>query len=217
MGGKVRGKPSISFHLLNSLGILACTVVSRVRASCMVPELHQSRWCEETHRSFTVSFRFPVTESQEAAPLTLHSLGHTGSAWTSAREGYPRGTNTSRHGSSRPSGKLVCCSITRFCLTHCNPWTAARQASLSFTVSQSLLKLMSIESVMPSNHLILCCPHLHLSSLFPSIRVFSSELALRIRGQNYWCFSFSISPSNEYSGLICCRIDWFDCLSSTGG
>ena len=84
------------------------------------------------------------------------------------------------------------------------PWTAACQASLSFTISQSLLKLMSIESVMPSNHLILCRPLLLLPSIFPSIRVFSKESALRIRWSKYW--SFSISPSNEYSGLIAFRI-----------
>ena len=88
------------------------------------------------------------------------------------------------------------------------PWTAARQASLSFTVSRSLLKLMSIESVMPSNHLILCHPLLLLPSIFPSIRVFSSKSALHIRRPK--CWSFSISSSNEYSGLISFRTDWFD-------
>ena len=90
------------------------------------------------------------------------------------------------------------------------PWTAARRASLSFTITQSLLKLMSVESVMPSNHFILCRPLLLLPSILPSIRVFSNELALCIRWPKYWSFSFSISPSNEYSGLISFRIDWFD-------
>ena len=90
------------------------------------------------------------------------------------------------------------------------PWTAARQPSLSITNSRSLLKLMSIESVMPSNHLIHCCPLLLLPSIFSSIRVFSSELVFHIRWPNYWSFSFSISPSNAYSGLISFRIDWFD-------
>ena len=90
------------------------------------------------------------------------------------------------------------------------PWTAAHQASLSFTISWSLLKLMSIELVMPSNHLILCCPLLLLPSIFPSIRVFSNELILSIRWPKYWSFSFSISPSNDYSGLISFRMDWFD-------
>ena len=96
------------------------------------------------------------------------------------------------------------------------PWTAACQASLSFTISQSLPKLMSIESVMLSNHLSLCRPLLLLSSVFPSIRVFSNESAVRIRWPKYGSFSFSISPSNEYSGLISFRIDWFDILAVQG-
>jgi len=96
------------------------------------------------------------------------------------------------------------------------PWTTERQASLSFTISWSLLKLMSIESVLLSNHLIHCCPLLLLPSTFPSIRVFSSESVLRIRWPKYWSFSFSISPSNEYSGLISFKIDWFDFLAVQG-
>ena len=96
------------------------------------------------------------------------------------------------------------------------PWTAAHQASLFFTISCNLLKLMSIESVMPSNHLILCCPLLLLPSIFPSIGVFSNESVLRIRRPKYWSFSFSISPSNEYSGLISFRMDWFDFLAVQG-
>ena len=90
------------------------------------------------------------------------------------------------------------------------PWIAARQAPLSSTISRSLLKLMSFESVMPSNHLILCCPLLLPHSIFPSIRVFSNESVLRIRWPKYWSFSFSIGPSNEYSGLISFRMDWLD-------
>ena len=93
---------------------------------------------------------------------------------------------------------------------------AAHQASLSITNSQSLLKLMSIKSVMPSNHLILWCPLLLLPSIFRSIRVFSSESVLPIRWPKYWSFSFSISPSNGYSGLISFRIDWFDLLAVQG-
>jgi len=93
------------------------------------------------------------------------------------------------------------------------PWTAAHQASLSFTISQSLIKLLSIELVMPSNHLILCCPLLFLPSVFPSIRVFFNESALYIRWLKYWNLSFSISPPNKYSGLISFRIDWFDFLA----
>ena len=94
------------------------------------------------------------------------------------------------------------------------PWTAARQASLSFTTSQSLLKLMSNESVIPSNHLVLCHPLLLLPSVLPSLRVFSNELALHIRWPKYW--RFSISPSNEYSGLISLRIDWLNLLAVLG-
>ena len=93
------------------------------------------------------------------------------------------------------------------------PWTTARQASLSITNSRSLPKLMSIESVMPSNHLILCHPLLLLPSIFPSIRVFSNESALLIRWPKYWSFSFSISPSNEHPGLISFRMDWLDLLA----
>ena len=96
------------------------------------------------------------------------------------------------------------------------PWTASCQASLSFTISLSLLKLTSIELVMPSNHLILCHLLLLWPSIFPSIRLFSNESALCIRWPNYWSFSFSISPSNEYSGLISFKIDWFDLLAVQG-
>ena len=96
------------------------------------------------------------------------------------------------------------------------PWTAVRQVSLSITSSRSLLKLTSIESVMPSNHLILCHPLLPLPSIFPSIRVFSNESALRIRWPKYWSFSCSISPFNEYSGLISFRMDWLDLLAVQG-
>ena len=96
------------------------------------------------------------------------------------------------------------------------PGIAAHQASLSITNSQSLLKLMSIESVMPSNHFILCPPLLLLPSIFPSIRVFPSESVLCIRWAKYWSFSFNISPSNEYSGLISLRIDWFSLLAVQG-
>ena len=92
------------------------------------------------------------------------------------------------------------------------PWTAARQASLSFIITQSLLKIVSTKSVMPSNHSILCCPLL-LPSVFPSLRVFSKESVLQIRWPKYWSFSFSISPSNEYSGLISFRMDWLDLLA----
>ena len=96
------------------------------------------------------------------------------------------------------------------------PWTAARQASLSITNSRSLLKLMSIKLVMPSNHLILCHLLLFLHSIFPSSKVFSNESALCIRWPKYWSFSFNISPSSEYPGLISFRMDWLDCLRVQG-
>ena len=102
-----------------------------------------------------------------------------------------------------------CCSVAKWCLT-ATPWTATFQASLSFTISRGFLKLVSIEFVMPSNHLILCWPLLLLPSLFPSIRVFSNELVVPIGWPKYW--SFSISPSSEYSGLISFCMDWFDLL-----
>ena len=107
-----------------------------------------------------------------------------------------------------------CCSVAQLCL-FATPSTTACQASLSFTISWSSCKFMSIESVMLFHHLILCCPLL-LPSVFPSIRVFSNESALHIRWSIYWSFIFSISPSNEYSGLIFFRIDWLDHLAVQG-
>ena len=111
----------------------------------------------------------------------------------------------------------MCCSVQSLSRVQlfATPWTAACQASLSITNSQSLLKLMSIELVMPSNHLILYHPLLLLPSIFPSIRVFSNESVLP-RWPNYWCFSFSTSPTNEHSGLISCRMDWLDLLAVQG-
>ena len=114
----------------------------------------------------------------------------------------PSENGTHRH---RIQANTVVQSLSRVSL-FATPWTAARQASLPFTNSRSLLKLMSIASVMPSNHLILCCPLLLLPSIFPSIRVFSNESVLHIRWPKYWSFSFNISPSNEYSGLVSFRI-----------
>ena len=134
-------------------------------------------------------------------------------------------------GSSRPRGCNHVSCIGRWILYHwvtssiqllshvqlfANPWTTAHQASLSITNSQSLLKLMFIESVMPSNHLILCRSLLLLPSIFPRIRIFSNESVLYIRWPKYWSFSFSISPSNEYSGLISFRMDWLDLLAVQG-
>ena len=107
-------------------------------------------------------------------------------------------------------------SVAQSCPTLCDPMTTAHQASLSITNSWSLPKLVSIDLVMPSNHLILCCPLLLLPSIFVSIRVFSNESALRIRWPKYWSFSFSISPSKEHSGLISFRMDWLDLLAVQG-
>ena len=107
-------------------------------------------------------------------------------------------------------------SVAQLGLTLCNPMAAACQASLSINSSQSLLKLISIKSVKPSNHLILCHPLLLLPSIFPSIRVFSNESTLCMRWPKYWSFSFSISPSNEHPGLISFRMDWLDLLAVQG-
>ena len=116
----------------------------------------------------------------------------------------------------RSPGSVQFSSVAQSCLTLCDPWTAVCQASLSITNSWSLLKLMSIELVIPSNYLIFCRPLLLLPSIFPSIRVFSNESGLHIRWPKYWSFSFSISPSSEYSGLISFRMDWFDLLAVQG-
>ena len=116
---------------------------------------------------------------------------------------------------SQSKSSIVVQLLTRFQFS-LTPWTTAHQTSPSFTISQSLPKLMSIESVMPSSDLILCHPLLLLPSVFPSIRLFFNQLALRIRWPKYWNFSFIISPSNEYSGLISFRIDWFDLLAVQG-
>ena len=121
------------------------------------------------------------------------------------------------HGSINTTLTLVqFSSVTQSCPTLRPPWTAARQASLSITNSQSLLRLMSVELVILSNHLMLCHPLLLLPSIFPSIRVFSNESVLCIKWPKYWNFNFSISPSNEHSGLISFRMDWMDLLAIQG-
>ena len=111
---------------------------------------------------------------------------------------------------------VVYCSVTKSCPALCNPWTAVHKASLSITNSRSLSKLMSIESVMSSKHLILCHPLLLPPSIIPSIRVFSNESALRMRWPKYWSFSLSIRPSNDHPGLISFRMDWLDLLAVQG-
>ena len=117
---------------------------------------------------------------------------------------------------SRTENDIQFSSVVQLCPTHCDPWTAAHQASLSITNSWSLLRLTSIKSVMPSDHLILCRPLLLLPSIFPRIRVFSNESVLHIMWTKYWSFSFNISPSSEYSGLISFRMDWLDLLAVQG-
>ena len=110
---------------------------------------------------------------------------------------------------------ICCCSVAQSCLTLCNPMDWACQTSLSFNISQRLLKLLSNESMMPSYHLILCHPLL-LPSIFPSVRVFPDDSVLHIRWPKYWSFGFSIRPSSEYSGLISFRVDWCDHLAVQG-
>ena len=144
---------------------------------------------------------------------TAHNLSHSQDLYPE----YIKNSHSSPNKSAlkRCHKRRYCCSVSHVWL-FVTPWTATCQASLYFTISQSLLKLMSIESVMPSNHLVLCSPLLLLPWIFPSIRVFSNELALHIKWTKYWSFSFSISPSNEYSGLISFRMDWFDLLAGQG-
>ena len=156
-----------------------------------------------THSS-SHALRIPWTEE----PDWLQSIG-------SQRVRHDWVTNTSLSSTSMQTCTLCCCSIIRMCPT-VTPWTVTRQASLSITNSQSLLKLMSIKLVMPPNHLIFCCSLLLLPSIFPSIKVFSNESVLCIRWPKYWSISFSMSPSSEYSGLISFRIEWFDFLAVQG-
>ena len=163
-----------------------------------------SRWCHPTISSFVVPFSscpqsFPATGSFPMSQLFPSSCQ---SIWASASA------------SVLPTNHSVQ-SLSHVWL-FVTPWTAACQTSLSITNSRNLLKLTSTESVMPSNHFILCCPLLLLLSIFPSIRVFSNESVLCIRWPKYWSFSFSISSSNEYLGLISFRIDWFDLLEVQG-
>ena len=126
------------------------------------------------------------------------------------------GTHRQRMEPRKAYGPMVVVQLLSPVWLFVTPWTAVHQAPLSFTISWSLLKLISIELVMPSNHLILCCPRFLPPSIFPRIRVFPNELALQVRWPKYWSFSFSISPSSEYSGLISFRMVWFDLLAAQG-
>ena len=148
----------------------------------------------------------PLPFKKISRDISMQCPGWLGVVWDEGRE--KRSLSPCSASSVQFSCSVVSDSVT--------PWITARQASLSMTNSQSLLKLMPIESVMPSSHLILCCPLLLLPPIPPSIRVFSNESALRIRWPKYWSFSFSISPSNEHLGLISFRMDWLDLLAVQG-
>ena len=167
----------------------------------------------KTHTWHLVESAIPLAGAALCSPCSPIQ-SHSGVIGNSAHHdiGYNSNDNNSTQ-SKNGSVSPFSCSVIFDPVT---PWTAARQASLSITNSQSSLKLMSIESVMPSNHLILCCPLLLLPSTFPSIRVFCNESVLRIRWPKYWSFSFNISPSNECSGLISFRMDWLALLAVQG-
>ena len=141
----------------------------------------------------------------------LYCLSYWGSPWIHLKCYF-----ISCIGKSSSSVNVQFSSVTQSCPNSATPWIAAHQASLSITNSQSLPKLMSLKSVMPYNHLIICPPLLPLPSIFPSIRVFSNESILPIRWPKYWSLSFSIYPSDEYSGLISFRMDWLDLLAVQG-
>ena len=194
-------------------------------STCVCVPSHLSRVCLfatpwTVARQAPLSMGFPRREYWSGLPVASpRGLPSPGTEPTSLSPALAGGFFTTR---ATWEAKPKCTTSVRFssvaqsCLTLATPWTAACQASLSITNSWSLLKPMSIESVMPSNHLILCCPFLLLPSVFPSIRAFSNESVLCIRWPKDWSFSFSISPSNEYSGLISFRIDWFDLLAVQG-
>ena len=160
------------------------------------------------HKTLHLSFKIPISQFN----LCLFQKTISSINW------YQKGLSLQRFLHLAPLLVLSqsVSSVAQSCLTLCDQWIAACQASLSITYSWNLLKLTSIESVMPSNYLILCHPLLLPLSIFPSIRVFSSGSVLHIRWPKDWSFSFSISPSNEYSGLISFRIDWLDILAVQG-
>ena len=157
----------------------------------------------------------PSIAPRTACPGGFHQSSLTDSVngwWTNTSNSWVTQWLSHIH----PFDYCCCCSVSKSRLTLCNPWTAAHHASLSFTISWSLLKFMSFELMMLLNYLILCRQILLLPSIFPSIRVFSNESALYIRWSKCWSFSFSISLSSEYSGLISFRMDWLDLLAVQG-
>ena len=179
-------------------------ISSRLLTDTKTPSLRAETRTEHNHVPPPLPFRHPSLPTPTSA-----STSHP-------RVSVPKSVaNVSAWGLEKASRcqKVWCCSVAQSCPTFCDPWTASLQASLSITNSQSLLKFMSIKSMMPSNHLILCRPLLLPPSIFPSIRVFSNESVLHIRWPKYWSFSFSISPSNDYSGQISFRMDWFGLLT----
>ena len=145
--------------------------------------------------------------------FNLHSLNRSITLYDDLGLEHRSNLVLEKHGNGTSMAYVLVVQLLSHVQLFVTPWTAAHQASLSFTISRNLLKLMSSELMMPSNHLILCRQLFLLPSVFPSIRVFSNELALHIRWPEYWSFSFTISPSNECSGLISFRIDWFDLLA----
>ena len=192
---------------------------------CMELDTTEATWQQQQHKELLKAWVKTVGESER--PLAVLDSVTPGTVqWVGA---YPFSSGSSRGRdrirvsctaggffSSWATSSVQFSSILQSRPTFETSWTAVCQASLSITNSQSSLEFMSIELVMPSNHLILCLPLLLLASIFPSIRVFSNESALRISWPKYWSFSFSISPSNEYSGLISFRMNWFDLLAVQG-
>ena len=192
---------------------MICLGLFRGAGGCIKPHIGMLHWSRKS--SFLLLIHSGENTLIEAV-RKLRSWKTRTSSWLQRQWGASR-----PRGNVLVAGNLVplascCCSVPKLCPTSATSWTEACQASLSFSTSLSLLKFMSIASVVPSNHLILCHLLLLLPSIFPSIRVFSNGSVLRLRWPECWSFSFSISPSNEYSGLISFRIDWLDLLAVQG-
>ena len=196
-------KCEFMFHLLGVGGLPSW--LSGEEASYQCRRLRKCRfdpWVRKT----------PWRKKWQPTPVLLGNPMDRG-AWRATAHGVAK--SWTRLSTQANTGTVLQAAVQSLCRARLfvTPWTTARQASLSFTRSRSLLKLMSIESVMPSNHLVLCHPPLLLPSIFPSIRVFSNELALRIRWPKCWSFSLNICASREYSGLTSFKIGWFDLLA----